>query len=1256
MPLLRESLNIASLLLSTKRSFILQLLILQDDRDRLDLLMNMTKAFVFLACSLMIAALMGCGANVWAAQKSPVFTLREHIGKTWEKEVVTYTLTAEQVSAIKGKQLVDQDDRPVVYQLDDMSKVLSFQATLQPFGSMAVRFIDASPASDTDLKVVETDTTIELSNALTGVRIAKSISGQSKDIPLKAWRLASGKWVGEAGFTEPQTIKTYTAKIVEQGPVRVRVVCDMTFDDGDSWSMTFELQAREPAVLIDENFECSNTRSITFDFAKEFDAARVISRISAPQKLEGKVNPYGYHFSQDLAGRQDRLLVLTPWVHWGGSSLVASHFNLVDADWNDMFYMATRYEERWVDPSIERDQRAGRSAMLMRSEQGAITLQYDLNRGRRSYLIGSQPAQEERRIVENELIIPGPAQHMQMRHSDYPLDLVKDYVLVWDAPPLGQTGFISPEHVKALLANYTVSEKALTNARKATPSVFSLETSLPLYLATLDPELERTLIQAAIVQTQDMLDIFLKLEKQITVPMAPHHVARFQTVCNMISAIYDSPQWTAEEKAKVNAQIAFLGYLFNRDSYCSTARGFASFPNMTACVYGTRAAIASVLPGHPMRTAWLTTAVADLRREFLDHWVDAQGHYNGSRIESLTYSRLTFDLVLGAVYRVYRSGADPEAIFHPAIKQFGLWHANTSTPRDERLLGWRHDPPVGNNYNFDLSPALYAMLAFMWKDRDPEFAGQMKWMQMEQGNKQVQAIGGFTPSFAGYRKLFMANEVPAVTPNFVSNVWNETSVILRSHYNDELENMLYLIAGNGHSHYDQDSGSVTLFGKGQIIADDFGYYSYAPPTDHNMIDSPMAPGSHLMKIDKFTRDEVVDYVRGSKRSWLRRIQHIKHAEPKGPNYFVIHDGLNMTGPATWRMWLIATDVELHNNMAIARGLFNVDSELHFAKLPKEAKLTKEEMTRSGYGLDTKGKFNRHDNTQTGVIIQSNHFQGLLTLVFPRLKDEQPPVVTAIADGNGFKIVTPQATDYVFMANKAIEYSEGPLKFQGTAGFVRVAGNDVTLRLNEGGAITYGEHHIQSDEPAPTRSTSANVYPDGELESGKWSIMLEKTKSQNYVATLEQGTPPDVEAVADDAERYYQKVVFTGAVGRPIYLARRAVFIDPSQTYRVRVTAYLPAKGRLFLSSYGSDIANKQFLIGDKKTWGWGLVMQGPTNGFQTFETTLGPEGSGAKHTMHPGLVALNPLSFRVYESGNTFYIRAVDISPVDLNAPTEQTE
>ena len=64
--------------------------------------------------------------------------------------------------------------------------------------------------------------------------------------------------------------------------------------------------------------------------------------------------------------------------------------------------------------------------------------------------------------------------------------------------------------------------------------------------------------------------------------------------------------------------------------------------------------------------------------------------------------------------------------------------------------------------------------------------------------------------------------------------------------------------------------------------------------------------------------------------------------------------------------------------------------------------------------------------------------GTLTVVlYPRLKTEKPPQVTALADGKGVKVVTPAGTDYVFLNPTSFACKEGDVAFEGKAGLVQV---------------------------------------------------------------------------------------------------------------------------------------------------------------------------------------------------------------------------
>ncbi len=1184
--------------------------------------------------------------NLRELSNPPEFEFEDFIGREWSNEYVEYDMGTNRLGVIKDKRLVDEDGNETLYQLNFEEGTLSFLVNVPEFGSVTYKFADdEKPLNTTDLCIVQSEDFIEITNSKGGIRLARQLVGN--EAPLRAWRLASGNWAGQVRFDEVPDIADYRVTIVERGPVRARVVCEVLFTNGDTWRQTFDVQAFESAVKINEVFDCTKRRVYNIDFTADFQVAYACFRAASVNPVDGVKYNYGQYILQKLAGMTGSVFTLEPWLRWGGSATVNTSFSLVDKQWNDSVFLAASEPALWVNPDIPKAQRANIRIDLTRTSTGAVVLPFELKCGKREYLIGSFSGKVDRENFEAGMNVPTQAQKAQIKHSDYPLNRIKDWELSWTAGDLSSSGFLSEKDAEYLMKDFEVNEKELLSLRKRTLSNHNLGEFVPYYMDTGDSELEKIMFESAKFQVQNTVDRLVDLDKDIiTVGMAPHHFRGFITTCNMIALINDSKLLPETDLRRLRAQLAFLGYVFNRDAYCSPVRGFSVFPNMTACVYGVRAAIAGVVPEHCEQRTWMRDAVDNLKTMFFDSWSDEDGNWIGSNMESLMYTRLSFDIVLGALYRSFITGAASaeETILHPTVKQMGRWYAESNTPPDARIKGWRHPPPVGHVYKFEVCPSLYALLAVMWRDQDPEFAAEMKWMQLQQGNSVVNSVGGFLPSFAGFRELFMANDIEPKAPDYDSSHWKGASVILRNHYGHELENMLYMIAGEGHTHYDKDSGSITLWGKGEIIADDFGYYGYAPGEDHNMLESLVAPADRLMHISSMKKNEIVDFVRGVKECWTRRIMFVKHDDPLGPNYYVIQDALSVTAPAAWRLWLTAQDVvfnQVETNHAVVRGLQRIDSDICFAAIPKNSTIKTEVKTCSPHGLfvDEEGRVRqqRYDDTQTGIIVKSPRFERLLVLVFPRLKSEESPKVIQIADGGGFKVTTPFGVDYVFLSDKPIIYQEGDLAFEGTAGFVRIADGVVELELMEPGVVSYGKKSLQKSDNEAT-AESSNLISDGELNKGEFTIFPEQSPGSVF----------DVKMLSRDSElsrlgltdEYCQKVILNKQeAGKQRYLLRinqDRVYVDPEQTYRVRARVHIPGTNRVFISSYAHDAENRQIKI-EGRTWGWSLGMQGPTEGFTEFETTIGPKG--AKNVFPSSAVMLPGIGCRIYDDGDgTFFI------------------
>jgi hypothetical protein len=446
--------------------------------------------------------------------------------------------------------------------------------------------------------------------------------------------------------------------------------------------------------------------------------------------------------------------------------------------------------------------------------------------------------------------------------------------------------------------------------------------------------------------------------------------------------------------------------------------------------------------------------MGELQRQ-IEHWSGP----NGGWLEAPHYCMASYDPLVAYFWMAHLAGYN-DLVFSEKTKKVALWFAKIATPPDARIKGWRHNPPIGNTYKFEPC-GQYGLLAALWRDDDPQLAAQMKWMHKHQGAFETPGVGGFFAAFAGYRRVYTAGvHVPAQPPAWGSELFPNAGAVLRTQFPSERETMLYLIAGPFHDHYDKDSGSFTLWGKGRIIADDFGYQGYMPAADHSMLESDLAPEVHLMKVTDFQTTAGLDYVAGEKGGWRRQIALVKDANPFGPNFFVINDTLSQSAKATWRLWLTADRVFVEGNGADVTGKEDVDTTIHFTRLPQGAAVSTKDLTRETWGLDGNARYGRTSSTQTGLIVSWEEGQTVATVIYPRLRKEKPPVITAIADGAGVKVESAEGTDYVFLSRESMEFAADGIAFHGTAGAIQIRGDQPPkLALGAPGKLTFKEQTL-----------------------------------------------------------------------------------------------------------------------------------------------------------------------------------------------------
>src|ERR1051325_329877 len=436
------------------------------------------------------------------------------------------------------------------------------------------------------------------------------------------------------------------------------------------------------------------------------------------------------------------------------------------------------------------------------------------------------------------------------------------------------------------------------------------------YLSTADAELGKRLVEIIMPWLQATVDVYL-LQNESAVTgrykslgdFPPSQANILMPVINLADAVLVGDAFTLEQRERIHAQMAFLGYVVNRPDYWSSERGFAGNPNMTTTVAALQTTIGCFLASHPLARTWAENGLKELKNE-LDRWSD----FNGGWLEAPHYAMASYDYLLGCFLMARNSGFD-DCVFDPKMKKVAEWFAKISTPLDARK-GWRHLPPIGNTFLYEPSGE-YSLVASIWKEKNPEFASQMQWMFEQQGSQPKPGIGGFFPTLAGYRTLLTDTNIVEKAPSYGSELFPDTGVILRNKFPCDRETQLHLIAGiYNHLHYDDDSGSITIWGKGRIVADDFGYTGLGPKEDHSMVETALATNGLTMHVGEFAPSPSFDYVRGVFGGWTRQIAFVKDADPLAPNYFVLCDTLQAAAPATWRLWLTCNKVTLASQKAL----------------------------------------------------------------------------------------------------------------------------------------------------------------------------------------------------------------------------------------------------------------------------------------------------------------------------------------------------
>ena len=977
------------------------------------------------------------------------YAMVEPLGHAWRGERVSFALVdpAAQPGPVR---VVDDRGRslPAEVVADGARRRLEVLAGLQPFETRRLRVVpgagDANP-----FRFVERDGLLEIVGPKSGIAVHGTVGASG---PVAELRAPDGRWVPARWTFGGQTAVASTLTVERRGPVAAVVRSEMRFEDGTVWSVRMTVQAGDAAILFEERWSAPKHAAVAMTLAAPLN--RLTWRIGSGPKL-------GTVATQERPADGEATVDIVPWLHWWISEKRAV-YGVASSDRNgEAITVAALHPETWVAPNPQKPPTPPAPVVAALAADG-FALRFPAEGAARDWLIALTPASEALDPALVGLKKALPAQAFVTRHGDFPLARVLDATAAWPSRNAAARPrlILTADDIRDLHAPDTVDPVRRERLLRAPLTEYSLPDHVDLLMRGRDPAIRARLTAAAPIAMQASVDRFLAGDDPGTLASTPHQRRDIFYAIHLADFALADPALDPKSAARLRTQAAFLADTVARPDFISAERGFVANPNIISAIAAMQGLAACLVSDHPKAAALLDRSLKELRDEELLTWSDKDGGW----LEAPHYATLSTDFLL-AVFLCARNAGRPEALADPRLRQVFRWFAQITTPPDGRLGGARHLPPLGNTYALEPT-GLFGLAAFVWRRTDPVFAAEMQALHRASGAPAMNGVGGWWPATGPYQVAFKSAVLPARMPAYGSALFARTGAMLRAHMGPR-ETQLYLIAGENHAHYDNDSGSLTLWAKGRLLSDAFGYNGHAPAADHSMIENKAMSG--LMRVRDYSAQETMDYVRASNGPWTRQILFVKDKDPLGPNYFLLRDAL-VGAPVSkakddpgsvWRLWLNAERVDFAGDRATVVGKEDVDMDIFFLTgLPAGATLEQATRSSAASGLNRP-----YATTQSAIRIPLAPTATLPVLLYPRLKTQPSPRVIPLADGRGARIEAAGRVDMVYLGDQ--DFADGA-RFRGTAGLSVERGDDVILALGAAGRIATRGRSLEAGKASSER--------------------------------------------------------------------------------------------------------------------------------------------------------------------------------------------
>ncbi|MEO0795007.1 MAG: hypothetical protein AAFX93_07590 [Verrucomicrobiota bacterium] len=1052
--------------------------------------------------------------------------ITEKIGREHNRELV-----AVQIDPVDSN--IDQlrllnDDREVPFQITDLKvdphgqvqsgKLWFVLDEIKPFSQVRFELTDTSPSktASTSLSVAESSSEIHLSTGAVQIWLPQN-GRQSCPPPVLGVQFGEGPRSPASEWIRLDRVKYWETKVLAKGPVfaQVRVRYQLLDDSYISLTATaiagnnairFQLatNAREPAS------------SVIFFLPANPDARTIILRKGYGQwSRKDQTMP-----ANSLANRPVNLGPNTSimgifrenpshltWDSHGGLQ-IQSHNpgGWVPAAETQTYYGGTKWDLSL--PGTMWNGWKSRVMPIRLEESGFISLKAKLVPSNREWTVAAgDPIIGQEFLEANQLVLDWD------ENSKHPLLFV-------DAKTIAARNQYEDEFKR-----YFALDRDLFNLLGPTPSN-----------PTRKQTNQRTRLEAKLVE---------QLEKDLGKLGNFDVMRKAIAVAGLYDALIDSPLISPDQRERMRAQMAYLGYVLADPMCWSSERGYGTGnPNMHVSYIMSLGVVACVLRDHPMADKW-----ANYAADWLDAWLDRELSRNGNWLpEGSHYGIVSLESMLSFAIAAERAGYR-DFTNDERLKSLVAYFANMLTPPDPRFEGHRATGAYGRGTTGE-GLAVAGMAAQMTADKDPEFSARMQWAWKE---------SGFNPwtgdtRLGGFAAFYLDRNLPSSDPKSVTSFYPNLGVLFRSAFNTDSENYLnFLCAVQSDRNLDIWTPSVTdivqWFGRGQPISTNFTFMvgtqeRHTLTSEGVQLARNFKPGNSGQpfgyysdtSFEAFSTFPGADYARtertnnrADRRNWLpkdlpqypnlkaakgsdltitRQLLFIKDHDPNGPSYVVLRDTTRGGEPTAWQFWTLSNQLYPSNQSVAPKS--KLDQSITPARqLPHSDRYTAEGQfdVFLEYYVAAPQDTPRHTLRYGGIYQKKPEFQDLFHLqlpddgayflaMYPRLPNEPQPTFETNRKQTIIHAKHLLGSDYAFLSNEEEKSDLDDASFRGTAACIKLRKQSTEIVLLAPGEAEWQKQRVKADapisatwqgnqlmiQPSPDHAVKATIRAQG-----KWTL-------------------------------------------------------------------------------------------------------------------------------------------------------------------------